>query len=35
MVSLFQKEVHMDVTVRYMLRPVARCKEGCARVSWA
>ena len=19
----------MDITIRYMLRPVARCKEGC------
>ena len=24
----------MDITVKYMLRPVAHCKEGCGRVSW-
>jgi hypothetical protein len=24
----------MKVTVRYMLRPVAHCKEGCAIRSW-
>lgn len=25
----------MDITIKYMLRPVAHCKEGCAKVSWA
>lgn len=24
----------MEVTIKYMLRPVARCKEGCSRLSW-
>ena len=24
----------MDVTVRYMLRPIAHCKEGCSILSW-
>ncbi len=23
----------MDVTIRYMLRPVAHCKEGCSSMS--
>jgi len=25
----------MNVTIRYMLRPVAHCKEGCHTLSWA
>jgi hypothetical protein len=24
----------MLTIVRYMLRPVAHCKEGCSRLSW-
>gem|GEM_PF-2579834 len=24
----------MQVTVRYMLRPIAHCKEGCGTESW-
>ena len=24
----------MDITIRYMLRAVAHCKEGCSRLSW-
>lgn len=24
----------MDITVRYMIRPVAHCKEGCSILSW-
>jgi len=37
MVSLrhVKKEVAMNVTLKYMLRPVARCKEGCALLSRA
>ncbi len=30
-----RKEARMDITVKYMLRPVAHCKEGCSKVSWA
>jgi hypothetical protein len=30
------KEVmHVRVTNHYWLRPVAHCKEGCGRRSWA
>jgi hypothetical protein len=25
----------MFVTIKYMLRPVAHCKEGCSTLSWA
>jgi len=25
----------MDLTIRYMIRPVAHCKEGCSILSWA
>jgi hypothetical protein len=25
----------MNVTIKYMLRPVAHCKEGCSNMSWA
>lgn len=24
----------MDITLKFMLRPVARCKEGCSMKSW-
>lgn len=24
----------MDITIKYMLRPVAHCKEGCCNRSW-
>jgi hypothetical protein len=30
-----RKEGDMDITVKYMLRPVAHCKEGCPKLSWA
>jgi hypothetical protein len=23
----------MDITIKYMLRPVAHCKEGCSKLS--
>ncbi|MDP3042088.1 MAG: hypothetical protein Q8N62_05130, partial [Candidatus Omnitrophota bacterium] len=26
--------LRMDITIRYMLRPAAHCKEGCSRLSW-
>ncbi len=25
----------MDITVKFMMRPVTHCKEGCSIVSWA
>jgi len=25
----------MNITIRYMLRPVAHCSEGCCILSWA
>ena len=28
-----RKGGHMDITVKYMLRPVAHCKEGCSTLS--
>ena len=24
----------MDITIKYMLRAIAHCKEGCSRLSW-
>jgi len=36
-VSLMQEERRpdMDITIKYMLRPVAHCKEGCSSKSRA
>lgn len=31
----WKKGGRTDLTIRYMIRPVAHCKEGCSILSWA
>jgi hypothetical protein len=31
--KFIRKETAMNVTIRFMLRPVTHCKEGCRRLS--